>query len=161
MGTRRCRSTCTYGELRIYIYIYIYIYVHIHYFSLVVPPCTLYILCMQDCPDAIDIPALVTPKSDKLDLEHFFRDLQKCKPWLSATAWEAWECFTATSDDLFSSQLADVQWRLPELVSAAIIAAQASMQDSPVPPKVCVYCAMHGIVYNCIPHNTNWLSVLS
>jgi hypothetical protein len=88
-------------------------------------------------------------------LEHFFRDLQKYKPWFSATAWEAWESFMATFDDFLSSPSADVQWRLPELVSAAIIAAQAHVQDSPslytgtahvlekesaVPPKVCVLC---------------------
>ena len=43
---------------------------------------------MQACPAAIDVAPQVSPSSDKLDLDHFFRDLLKYKPWLSAVAWE-------------------------------------------------------------------------
>ena len=77
---------------------------------------------LQNCPDATDVPSPVSPKTDKLDLEHFFRDLQKYKPWLSASAWNAWEDFRANAAELTSTSKSS-PWEMPSLVSAAIISA--------------------------------------
>lgn len=87
------------------------------------------LFCIQDCPDPSDVPKHVEPDISKLDLQHFFQDLQKYKPWLSTAAWEAWEDFTATSADL-SSPSVYLHWGLPDLVSAAITAAHARSQDA-------------------------------
>lgn len=121
---------------------------------------------LQNCPDAIDVPLLVSPKTDKLDLEHFFRDLQKYKPWLSASAWNAWEDFRANAADLTSISKS-CPWEMPSLVSAAIIAAADTHLDQPlaaditaliaketqVPSKVCgvyrSYC-IRNFLHTCV-----------
>lgn len=78
---------------------------------------------VQGCPDVVDVPAAVEPNLDKLDLDRFLQDLPKYKPWLSAVAWEAWEEFHITTNELRVSRLNS--WDLPKLVSDAIIAAEA------------------------------------
>ena len=68
---------------------------------------------VQGCPDVVDVPAAVEPNLDKLDLDRFLQDLPKYKPWLSAVAWEAWEEFHITTDELRVSRLNS--WDLPNL----------------------------------------------
>ncbi len=89
-------------------------------------------ISLQDCPDVVDIPSLVEPSTGKMNLEHLSRDLPKYKPWLSPHAWEEWEEFLATTDDLVSTQpgLDLNKWRLHRLVSAAIV--------RPVPPAASI-----------------------
>lgn len=79
-------------------------------------------LYLQRCPDAGDVPSLVSPTDDKLDLEHLFRDLLKYRPYLSPHGWAAWEDFKTNSADLTSTS-ASCPWEMPSLVSAAIRAA--------------------------------------
>jgi len=76
----------------------------------------------------VDVPPLVAPCADKLDLEHLFRDLPKYKQWLSASAWENWEEFIATSAELVLNPI-PIKWELSSLVSAAITAAHARSQS--------------------------------
>ena len=78
---------------------------------------------MQGCPDEIDSPPLVVPTTDKLDLEHLFRDLPKYKRWVTASAWEEWEKFIESSPSLLKSDA--VKWEIDSLVSAAIRADYA------------------------------------
>ena len=81
------------------------------------------LLLVQGCPDVVDVPAAVEPNLGKMDLDHFLQDLRKYKPWLSAVAWEAWEEFRTSTDELTVSRLNS--WDLPKLVSDAILAAEA------------------------------------
>ena len=69
-------------------------------------------------------------------MEHFLRDLPKYKPWLSATAWTAWEEFKTHSSSITS--ISDsCQWELPGLVSAAITATSSNLsQDEPLTAEV-------------------------
>ena len=80
-------------------------------------------MLVQGCPDAVDIPAAVEPNLNKMDLDRVLQDLPKYKPWLSAVAWEAWESFCTTTDELRVSRLHS--WDFPKLVSNAIVAAEA------------------------------------
>ena len=63
-----------------------------------------------------------------MDLEHFFRDLEKYQPWLSASAREAWKEFSESAKDLCKVTPGLVRWELHTLVSAAI-RAQAERQS--------------------------------
>ena len=114
---------------------------------------------IQSSPDAVDAAPLVVPSAEKIDLDHLLRDLQKYKPWLSVSAWEAWEQFMSTSSELSQLSVHPAHWMLPTLVSAAITASYARAQLQPesistettqllaketaVPAKViyaCLYC---------------------
>ena len=80
-------------------------------------------MLVQDCPDIADDPSLVTPSTDKLDLEHLLRDLPKYRPRLSPHSWEEWEEFMANIDDLHLEHpdLDVNKWNLRNLLSAAIL----------------------------------------
>ena len=86
---------------------------------------------IQSCPDAVDVPTAVEPDLSKIDLEHLLRDLPKYKPWLSSVAWEAWEEFRTTTDNL--GEVWSSPWGLPKLVSNAIIAGRARKESTTAP----------------------------
>lgn len=119
-----------------------------------------------------DVPNLVQPSVDKIDLEHLLRDLPKYKPWLSAQAWEHWEEFIRHTDDLSKTQHCSNAWELPRLISAAITRPTCSdsvsissdtlallAKETDVPAKVCVYmyvsmyvsrfCMIETVLYTC------------
>ena len=78
-------------------------------------------LCKQGCPDASDIPRMVSRCTDKLDLDHLLRDLPRYKPWVSPQAWLAWEEFMRFKSSL--TEQAVIPWPLPALLSSAIRSA--------------------------------------
>ena len=90
----------------------------------------------KGCPDVTDPPPLVIPSSEKIDMEHLLRDLQKYKNWLSAPAWQAWEQFIANSATLNQLGAAPIQWKFPLLVSAALVASQSRIHDQTDPMSV-------------------------
>ena len=76
-----------------------------------------------------NVPPLVHPCTDKMDLERFSRDLPKYKPWLTNQSWGAWEDFITSSHQL-SALDKDVYWMLPDL-QAAGTAVRTSNNDLP------------------------------
>ena len=72
---------------------------------------------------------MVSPCTDKLDLDRFSRDLSKYKPWLSTESWGAWEDFLNNIDSI-AAVSTDVHWMLPDL-QAAGIARRSSLQAQP------------------------------
>ena len=78
-----------------------------------------------------DKAALVEANSDKLDLEHFYRDLPKYLPYLSPLACDHWKDFELLNSS--SIAVGDVTWGLPTLVSAAILSRQSTTEhDHPI-----------------------------
>ena len=78
-------------------------------------------LCKQGCPDASDVPRMVSRCADKLDLDHLLRDLPKYKPWVSPQAWSAWEEFMRSKSGLTEQEI--IPGPLPALLSNAIRSA--------------------------------------
>jgi len=64
----------------------------------------------------------VSPYLQTLDLDQFFRDMPKYKPWLSSTAWEQWESFQQKKEELLLENPKEQIWNIPRLISAAIVA---------------------------------------
>ena len=60
-----------------------------------------------------DTPPLVSPSTDKLDLECLFCDLPKYKPWPTAQSWDSWETFIANDKELKS--IKPMPWEFLEL----------------------------------------------
>lgn len=63
-------------------------------------------------------PSVVLPTTRLLDLDRFFSDLPKYRPFLSTEDWKSWEQFIDKSPEL-SQANPDVLWELPALVLAA------------------------------------------
>lgn len=61
-------------------------------------------------------------------MDRILRDLPKYKPWISASSWESWENFIATTSKLDAVE--EIAWELPILVQNAC-AAELSRNKTP------------------------------
>lgn len=68
------------------------------------------------------------PCLDKLDVENFFKDLPKYKPWLTPSAREDWVEFEKNVNDLKTLNPAGERWPLPALLSASIVSCDECSQ---------------------------------
>ena len=77
-----------------------------------------------------DIPPLVEPNSDKLDLPRFYQDLPKYYHYLSSSSREHWQQFQSDHKEAICNN--DVSWEMPRLVSAAILSSTIRRPDNEI-----------------------------
>ena len=78
---------------------------------------------------------MVSPSTDKLDLERLFRDLPKYKPWITAQSWDSWETFIANDKELMSVK--PIPWEFLKLQhnAASAEAVRRSIPKSTITPE--------------------------
>ena len=66
-----------------------------------------------------NIPALLSPSADKMDLDKLLRDIPKYQPWIPVSAFEEWKSFAENASSTFTELNEHVLWIPPILKVAA------------------------------------------
>ena len=66
-----------------------------------------------------NIPALLSPSADKMDLDKLLRDIPKYQPWIPVSVFEEWKSFAENASSTFTELNEDVLWMPPILKVAA------------------------------------------